>query len=249
MRSMVAGNWKMNGTRQDATELVTAIVAQEDYQCDVLICPPFVFMQQVSSLIENSHIKLGAQNVDWHIQGAFTGEISVSMVREFGCRYVLTGHSERRTLFDESDDVVATKFKAVIDAGMTPILCVGETLSQRQASETHEVINRQISAVLDHVSSDEFSRGIIAYEPLWAIGTGKTATPDLAAGVHAGIRQFVAEVDCEMAENMRILYGGSVNGGNADELMAMEDINGVLVGGASLKSKEFIAICKAAGAN
>ena len=238
----------MHGTRGSVNELVAAIKKRGDLSCEVLICPPFVYLQQVGSLIDGSPIKLGAQNVDWRAEGAFTGEISASMVREFGCSYVLVGHSERRTLFHESDETVAAKFKAVAAAGLTPILCVGETLEQRQAGETRKIVGEQIQAVMRATEIREFAAAVLAYEPVWAIGTGETATPEIAAKVHGDIRKIISEADGNLANGMRILYGGSVNVGNASVLMHEQDIDGALVGGASLKSDDFIAICEMAGA-
>ncbi len=247
-KPLIAGNWKMNGTREGVDGLVTAVCdASDDFPCDVVVCPPFVFLQQVSALIKGSAIGLGAQNTDWRSDGAFTGEISVGMLKEFGCQYVLVGHSERRALFQESDETVAEKYKAVCQAGLTPVLCVGETLEQRRASATEQVVNRQLSAVLSQVSAQELGLGVIAYEPVWAIGTGETATPDQVAEVHAGIRQAIDEKEAGLAERIRILYGGSVNAANAAGLLALDDIDGALVGGASLKSEEFIAICQTSG--
>jgi triosephosphate isomerase (TIM) len=248
-KTLVAGNWKMNGSRESVAGLVTAIRAAGEFQCDVLLLPPTIFLQQVSDLLQGSTLSLGAQNVDWRESGAFTGETSAAMAKEFGCQFALVGHSERRTLFGESDADVAAKFETICAQGLTPILCIGETLAERQAGSTLDVVGRQVSAVIDEVGATTFARGVVAYEPIWAIGTGETATPQMAGEVHAGIRGIVGQTDSALADGMRILYGGSVNAGNAAGLMAQPDIDGALVGGASLKSDDFVAICRATEAS
>jgi triosephosphate isomerase len=248
-KPFVAGNWKMNGTRQDVAELISAIVAAHPFHCDTVVCPPSVFLEQVAALLDGSSIALGAQNVDWRKSGAYTGEVSVSMLKEFGCSYVLVGHSERRTLFHETDTEVAAKFAAAVENGLTPILCIGETLEQRKTGDTMQVVSGQLDAVLQELSTEEFAAGIVAYEPIWAIGTGETATPEAAGNVHADIRALLRDQAEELAQRMRILYGGSVNPANAAGLMAEQDIDGALVGGASLIGDDFVAICEATEAN
>jgi triosephosphate isomerase len=248
-KAFVAGNWKMNGTRESVTELVATVTESSPFQCETLICPPTIFLPHVSGLLEGNSIVLGAQNIDSHRSGAYTGEVSASMVKEFGCEYVLVGHSERRTMFGETDKDVVAKYGAVLDAGLIPILCVGETLDQRNAGKTREVVSGQLDAVMQEFSPQEFFAGIIAYEPVWAIGTGETATPELAGEIHGNIRAILGEKDEDLAIQMRVLYGGSVNPANAAGLMAETDIDGALVGGASLVGTDFVAICKATEAN
>jgi triosephosphate isomerase len=247
-KPLVAGNWKMNGSRASIEALVNGLVGAGPFDCEVLVLPPFVYLETVHGLLEGSGIHLGSQNVDWRDSGAFTGEVAVSMIRDCGCGYSLVGHSERRQVFGETDTVVADKFAACLEGGVIPVLCVGETLEQRQAGDTMQVVGSQVEAVFDRVGVKSFGSGIIAYEPVWAIGTGQSATPEQAQEVHETIRAVLAEKDAGLAEGMRILYGGSVNGGNADSLMGMADIDGALVGGASLKADEFAAICRAAAA-
>lgn len=247
-RALVAGNWKMNGSTDFISELMAELVAGiQTSDVDVLVCPPAVYLSQVKSL-SGSLISVGAQNVSENSEGAFTGEISLSMLSDLGCNYVILGHSERRSLYAESDAVVADKFIATVAAGLTPILCVGETLEEREQGKTLEVVGRQLKAVIDVAGIEAFASAVIAYEPIWAIGTGKTATPDQAQDVHAAIRAMIAEHDAKTASAIRILYGGSVNASNAAELFANDDVDGGLVGGASLKANDFIAICHAAGA-
>jgi triosephosphate isomerase len=236
----------MNGAKDRISDLVTMLVAGEVGNIDMLVFPPFVFLEQVSRELSGSNIRLGAQNVDWREQGPLTGEIDASMLKDVGCEYCLTGHSERRQLFAETDDQVASKFKACLEHDLTPVLCVGETLKQRQAGQTMEVVIRQVRAVAEAVGSAGIGQGIVAYEPVWAIGTGESASPDQAEEVHGQIRQMLKQDDPAMAENTRILYGGSVNRNNAAELFRMEDIDGALVGGASLISEDFLTICEAA---
>ncbi|MDA0787897.1 MAG: triose-phosphate isomerase [Proteobacteria bacterium] len=247
--SLIAGNWKMNGTRSSAAALARGLAAavSGSVRCDVVICPPLVFLQEVAECLAGSDVALGAQNVDHRTEGAVTGEVTAGMVKEFGCSYVLVGHSERRSLFHESDEVVAEKALAVLASEMTPIVCVGETLAQRQAGVTSRVIGDQVRAVMAAMTPVAFAGCIIAYEPIWAIGTGETATPEMAQAVHSDIRCMIAEQDAETAQGIRILYGGSVKADNASGLLAQSDIDGALVGGASLKQDEFVAICEAAG--
>ncbi|NVK43830.1 MAG: triose-phosphate isomerase [Oceanospirillaceae bacterium] len=246
--SIVAGNWKMNGNLKANAELIAKILKEASRYdgIEVLVCPPAVYTAQVSDLLEGSVVAVGAQNASAFGKGAYTGEVSLSMLAEFGVRHVILGHSERRALFAESDEQVAQKSQAVCDAGMVPIVCVGETLEEREAGKTLEVVSRQLKTVLESIPVEALAEVVVAYEPVWAIGTGKTATPEQAQEVHAALRALVAEVDADAASRMRILYGGSVNAENASQLFAKPDIDGGLVGGASLKANEFIAICGAA---
>ncbi|WP_415899955.1 triose-phosphate isomerase [Neptuniibacter sp. QD48_11] len=247
--ALVAGNWKMNGNSASINALMEGLNAElKSNAVDVLVCPPSIYLSQVQALTADSVIALGAQNVSEQNNGAFTGEISLEMLQDLSCEYVILGHSERRSLYAESDELVADKFKATVAAGLKPILCVGETLEEREEGNTLAVVERQIKAVVDAAGIEQFVDAVIAYEPVWAIGTGKTATPEQAQEVHAAIRNMIAECDAELASKMRILYGGSVNAANAAELFANEDVDGGLVGGASLKANDFIAICQAAGA-
>ncbi|WP_415911783.1 triose-phosphate isomerase [Neptuniibacter sp. QD37_11] len=247
--ALVAGNWKMNGNSASINTLMEGLNAElKSNAVDVLVCPPSIYLSQVQALTADSVIALGAQNVSEQNNGAFTGEISLEMLQDLSCEYVILGHSERRSLYAESDELVADKFKATVAAGLKPILCVGETLEEREEGNTLAVVERQIKAVVDAAGIEQFVDAVIAYEPVWAIGTGKTATPEQAQEVHAAIRNMIAECDAELASKMRILYGGSVNAANAAELFANEDVDGGLVGGASLKANDFIAICQAAGA-
>ena len=245
---LVAGNWKLNGSRNVNQRLVSGILAGagEATGAEILLCPPYVYLPQVDAQCADSAVMLGAQDVAAQAEGAFTGEVSATMLKEAGCSHVIVGHSERRSLFGNTDEVVAAKFKAAHEQGLTPILCVGESLEERESGITMEIINRQVNAVLDAAGSGPFAASIIAYEPVWAIGTGLTATPEQAQEVHAHIRSVIAAADAEIAVGLRILYGGSVKGANAAELFAMEDIDGGLIGGASLDADEFLSICRAA---
>ncbi|MCX2684669.1 triose-phosphate isomerase [Pseudomonas sp. DCB_AW] len=244
---LVIGNWKMNGSRKSNAELLSKILAPLERleSVDVAICPPFIYLEQLANLVVQSSIQLGAQDLNQAEHGAFTGEISGAMLRDFGCHYVLVGHSERRSLYGEGNDLVATKFQAALRSGLTPVLCVGETLEQRRKGVTLEVVNKQLQAVLDLLGVNQLGGGVLAYEPVWAIGTGETATPEQAQEVHRHIRQYIAENNSEVARTTRILYGGSVKGDNAAELFAQPDIDGGLVGGASLDVHSFLSICKA----
>ena len=243
---LVAGNWKMNGTKASISSLVGRLVAGEQGDVQTVVFPSFVFLEQVNRELQGSTLRLGAQNVDWREQGALTGEIEASMLKEIGCNYCLVGHSERRQLFAETDEQVANKFKTCIASRLIPIRCIGETLQQRQAGQTMEVVARQVQAVLDLVGVSGIAGGIIAYEPIWAIGTGESASPEQAEEVHGTLRQMLRQQDPETAENMRILYGGSVNRENAAGFFLKENIDGALVGGASLVSDDFLVICLAA---
>ncbi|CAK0761145.1 triose-phosphate isomerase [Gammaproteobacteria bacterium] len=246
-RSIVAGNWKMNGARAEARRLVAAVLdgLPPAPKTEVILCPPFVLLDEVNGQISRSTVRLGAQNCSAEKQGAFTGEVSVLMLLESGCQYVIVGHSERRTLHGEGDALVAKKFAAARAAGLTPILCVGELLEERESGKTQEVVARQLDAVLDLEGVSGLGQSIIAYEPVWAIGTGRTATPQQAQEVHAFIRSRVAAKDPRIASQISILYGGSVKASNAAELFSMPDIDGGLIGGASLQANEFLAICNA----
>lgn len=247
--ALVAGNWKMNGDSAFISDLMNSLKESDlSSKAEILVCPPFVYLSQVQQAVAGSAIKLGAQNVSQNANGAFTGETSLAMLEDLGCEYVILGHSERRSLYAETDELVADKFIATVEAGLKPILCVGETLEEREADQTIEVVGRQLKAVINAAGIEKFKDAVVAYEPVWAIGTGKTATPEQAQDVHAAIRAMVAEYDAETASKLRILYGGSVNAGNAAELFANEDVDGGLVGGASLKANDFTAICQAAGA-
>jgi triosephosphate isomerase len=246
-RPLVAGNWKLNGGRAANAELIRALCAglPQRSACDVMVCPPFVYLAEVVTAAAG-RLLVGAQSVSAEASGAFTGEVSAAMLRDVGCTHAIVGHSERRALYGESDALVARKFRAVRDAGLQPILCVGETLEERLAGVTTQVVSRQLCAVLDAGGADAFAAGIVAYEPVWAIGTGRTATPEQAQEVHAAIRSIVAARDARIAAELRILYGGSVKGSNARALFSMPDIDGGLVGGASLDAADFVLICGAA---
>jgi len=246
-RQIIAGNWKMHGSRAENAALVESIVHKlPNSSAEVWVCPPFVYLAEVARALGGSRISLGAQDVCAETQGAFTGEVSAAMLKDVGCAGSLVGHSERRALFGESDQLVARKFAAVLAAGLTPILCVGEQLAEREAGRTFEVIDRQLDAVLDLSGVAAFTRAVIAYEPVWAIGTGKTASPQQADEVHAHIRARVASRDAKIAALVRIQYGGSVKPQNAAAIFAMPDVDGGLIGGASLKAEDFLGI--AAGA-
>jgi len=246
---LIAGNWKMNGSLEGGAALVRSLAAGIGTgSAEMLICPPFVYLDRASAWIDSSPLALGAQDLAAvEGAGAYTGEVSGAMLGEFGCRYVIVGHSERRTLYGETDAIVAAKFRAAQGAGLTPILCVGENLDQREAGQTDAVVTGQVSAVIDELGVAAFASAVVAYEPIWAIGTGKTATPDQAQQVHATIRELIAAHDAIIARSLRILYGGSVKGSNAADLLCQQDIDGGLVGGASLDAADFLAIYKAAG--
>jgi triosephosphate isomerase len=248
-RPLVAGNWKMNGVRSSVTALVRDLVAGCDQAAgaEVLLCPPSIFILSVQELINEYSIELGGQDLYPEAGGAFTGEISGPMLRDAGCTYVIVGHSERRALMGESDADVARKFAAAQQHHLTPILCVGETLAERQSDNTLDVIGRQFAAVVDAVGIEAFENAVVAYEPVWAIGTGETASPDQAQEVHAALRSMAAERSAKIASDLRLLYGGSVKAANAADLFSMPDIDGGLIGGASLDADEFLAICAAAG--
>ena len=245
---LVAGNWKMNGSNAANTEPVDGIIAglPSNEMVDVLICPPFPYLGAMADKVRGSRLLLGAQNVSQHDSGAYTGETSASMLLDSGCEYVLVGHSERRALMGESSDIVAAKFVAALAAGLKPILCVGESLQEREAEQTEAVIDEQLNTVLDVAGIEDFAKAVIAYEPVWAIGTGMTASPEQAQDVHRHIRDVLQSRNSSIAANTKILYGGSVKGDNASGLFSKPDIDGGLIGGASLKSTDFLAIADAA---
>ncbi len=245
----VAGNWKLNGTLASIRDLVEGLKAGENTvgNVDIAVCPPFIYIPEAAKLLEDSKIEIGSQNMSRHSSGAFTGEVSGPMLKEFGVKYAIIGHSERRANYGETDEKAARKFVAVKENGLVPILCVGETLVEYERGNTFGVVKRQIDAILDFFGVEAFDGTVIAYEPVWAIGTGKTATPEQAQSVHEFIRGRIAECSEEVAAKVQILYGGSVKAANAEELFAQPDIDGGLVGGASLDAKEFLAICAAAG--
>jgi triosephosphate isomerase len=245
---LVAGNWKMNGSNAANAELVDGIVAgmpQSD-SVELLICPPFPYLAAMAAKLSGTGVALGAQNVSQHQAGAYTGETAPSMLSDVGCTHVLVGHSERRAVMGESSEMVAAKFQAAQDAGLIAVLCVGETQQQREAKQTEAVVDEQLNAVIDGSGIQAFSNAVIAYEPVWAIGTGLTATPEQAQDVHRHIREVLAARDQDVADAVRILYGGSVKGDNAAGLFSKPDIDGGLIGGASLKSADFLAIAEAA---
>lgn len=244
-QSLVAANWKMNGSLESIGQLVGAISqgVSEGTESEVLICPPFVYIAELAGLLEKTDIRLGAQNVSHLESGASTGEVAPSMLKDFACEYVIVGHSERRMHYSENDVRVAEKFVAVQANGMIPILCIGELLEERESNCTEEVIARQLDAVIELAGIMAFKVAVIAYEPVWAIGTGKTATPEQAQEVHEFIRLRLARHDHEAAEGVRILYGGSVKADNAKQLFELADIDGGLIGGASLVADDFLTIC------
>lgn len=256
---LVAGNWKMNGNLASNQSLLKSLIPLlkpiSGTRC--AICVPYPYLHQTEQILRGTGIAWGAQDVCEYEHGAYTGGVSAGMVADFGCRYVIVGHSERRALFGDTDNVVALKFAAVLKAGLTPILCVGETLAERESGATEQVVARQLDAVLansgthlgtqlgTHLGINALGQAVVAYEPVWAIGTGKTATPDEAQAVHAFIRGRIAEHDMRVADGLPLLYGGSVKAANAKQLFAMPDIDGGLIGGASLVAEEFAAICRA----
>jgi len=245
-QKLVVGNWKMYGSLAANLTLLTRIKeAAPALGCEVAVCVPFPYLAQARSVLGGSQVGWGSQNVSKQPQGAHTGEVAADMLIEFGCRYAIVGHSERRALYGETDEKAARKFDAACRAGIMPILCIGETLEEREQGVTAAVVTRQLNAVIAHVGVAAFARAVVAYEPVWAIGTGKTATPQQAQEVHALIRACVAGASTEVAAGLRILYGGSVKPGNARELFAMSDIDGGLIGGASLVAEDFLTICAA----
>jgi triosephosphate isomerase len=245
-RLLVAGNWKMNASKVMLNELLAGITANAPQQTDVVVFPPAPYLLAAADKLQGSSVKFGGQNLNANNSGAYTGEVSASMLVDCGCEAVLVGHSERRTLFAETDADVLAKTEAALAAGLVPYVCIGETLAERDANKTEAVVEQQISAVLNGLTVQQLAKCVFAYEPVWAIGTGKTATPEQAQQVHAFIRGLIAAKDEELALNSHILYGGSVKASNAKELFGQQDIDGGLVGGASLKAEEFLGICNPA---
>lgn len=245
-RKIVAGNWKMHGSKLLVRELLNSLkTSTQNLATDVIVFPPFVYIPQAQTELQTSHIQWGAQNLAIAEEGAFTGEVSAPMLREFGCRYVLVGHSERRQYYHETNDEIAQKFLLAVQHELMPILCLGETLKDREGGHTFNVIQNQINAILALENwRDLMQNAILAYEPVWAIGTGKTASPEQAQEVHRFIRATIAERDAKVALHLPILYGGSVKPSNASALFTMIDIDGALVGGASLQAKDFTEICQ-----
>jgi len=252
--TLVVGNWKLNGSKDSVTELLKNILnglSDESQKTglekatQVAVCAPYIYIPQVQEMLAESKVSHGSQSISEHDSGAFTGEISGSMLGEFACKYAIVGHSERRTLFGENDADTANKFSAARKHGITPILCVGELLEERENAMTESVVSRQLDAVIEREGVEALSDAVIAYEPVWAIGTGMTASPQQAQDVHAFIRGKIARLNSDVAEAVQIIYGGSVKGSNAVDLFAMPDIDGGLIGGASLKAEDFLAICHA----
>ncbi|MCA0175428.1 MAG: triose-phosphate isomerase [Proteobacteria bacterium] len=243
-RKLVVGNWKMHGSHKANAELLAGITGARPFGCDVAVCVPFPYLSETAVTLASTDLRWGAQDCSAHEQGAYTGEVSVPMLAEFGCRYVIVGHSERRAYHGESDQLVADKAKAALARGVTPIVCVGETLAEREAGQTEAVVKRQLSAVI-HTLAHCASEMVVAYEPVWAIGTGKVATPEQAQAVHAVLRAQLRAATPQ-ADQMTLLYGGSVKPDNAATLFAQADIDGGLIGGAALKASDFVAICRAA---
>ncbi len=245
-RSLVAGNWKMNGSVAMTDDLLTGLkegIVRSLPDVDVVVCPPFLYIPLAVQMLAGSTIKVGAQNLDIHKPGAYTGEIAAEMLKEQRCGYVIVGHSERRALYGESSDLVAQKVKAAMAAELKPIVCVGETLEERERGDTGRVVREQLMSVLDLNGVDIFPFAIVAYEPVWAIGTGRSASPDQAQEVHALIRESIAELNPGVADQTRLLYGGSVKPENAQGIFSSPDIDGGLIGGAALVASDFLAIC------
>jgi len=245
-RTIVAGNWKMNASKESVNQLILGILSgMGEVSSEVVVCAPFPYLSQVENLIADSEVKLGAQNLNTNSSGAFTGEVSANMIKDFGANHVIVGHSERRSLYGETNALVAEKVKAALENDLTPLLCVGESLEQREAGKTETVVAEQINTVIELVGISAFRNIIIAYEPVWAIGTGKTASPEQAQAIHLFIRGLLGESNVSIAQSTPILYGGSMNAGNANELISCADIDGGLIGGAALKAEDFLQICKA----
>jgi triosephosphate isomerase (TIM) len=248
-KKVIAGNWKMNNDLKETQNLLSKLtsgISMDNLNCDVIVCPAFTSLSEAYTLLKDTKIKLGAQNMYFETSGAFTGEISASMLKSVGCEYVILGHSERRTIFGETDELINNKIKKANASGLKPIFCVGELLEEREAGITEKVIEKQIRSGLKDISSEEMGNVIIAYEPVWAIGTGKTASPQQAEEVHKFIRSLINDkYGASVSENIIIQYGGSVNNKNARELLSQKDIDGALVGGASLKADSFIEIIQA----
>ena len=245
-KTIVAGNWKMNASKESVNSLIEGILfGMSDVSSEVIVCAPFPYLSQVENLISNSSLMLGAQNLNVNTKGAFTGEVSADMIKDFGAHHVIVGHSERRSLYGESSIIVAEKTKAAIDAGLIPLLCVGESLEERESGNTEDAVAEQLNAVINLLGIKAFEGIIIAYEPVWAIGTGLTASPEQAQTVHQFIRGLLADSSESIAQKTPILYGGSMNAVNAADLISCSDIDGGLIGGAALKAEDFLQICKA----
>lgn len=247
-KKLVAGNWKLNGSSEANRALLAGILEGlgDAVGAEVMVCPPAVYLSEIAGQLDVTPIMLGAQNVAAEASGAFTGEVSAAMLQDVGCTHTIIGHSERRTLYGETDEIVAAKFIAAQAVGLVPILCIGETQHEREGGVTMDVISRQVRVVLETAGISAFDEAIVAYEPVWAIGTGLTASPEQAQEVHAHIRSIITAADAKIGAELQILYGGSVKGANAAELFAKEDIDGGLIGGAALDANEFLAICTAA---
>jgi len=247
-RTLIAGNWKMNGSQSSIATLLQGIVEGSGRinAADLAVCPPAIYLSQVATALQGSTVAWGSQDVSEHAAGAYTGEIAVAMLQDLGCRYAIVGHSERRTLHGEDDATVARKAAAAIAGGITPIICIGETLSEREGNVTEQVCGRQMAAVIEQIGAAGLAKSVVAYEPVWAIGTGRTATPEQAQAVHAFVREQVRQHDAAVADQLQILYGGSMKPDNAAELLAQSDIDGGLIGGASLQADQFLAIAAAA---
>ena len=244
-KTIVAGNWKMNASKDSVDNLIKDLLTGMDgITSEVLVCAPFPYLAQVELLIQGSKVMLGAQNLNTNSSGAYTGEVSADMIKDFGARHVIVGHSERRSLYGETSAMVAEKTKAALNAGLTPLLCIGESIEQRDSGNTEAVIEKQLRAVIELVGIEAFNQIIVAYEPVWAIGTGVTATPEQAQEAHLFIRSLLAKNDESVAQKTPILYGGSMNASNASELISCADIDGGLIGGAALKAEDFLQICK-----
>jgi triosephosphate isomerase len=244
---LIAGNWKMNGSVEFVKNLISGVItgAKSLSNVEVAVCPPYLYLPMVSEITKGSNVAVGSQDVSTEASGAHTGEISIHMVKDFSCKYSIIGHSERRTIYGETDETAAKKFKVVKAEGLIPMFCIGETLEARESNQTEAVVARQLDAVSQVNGNDAFAGCVLAYEPVWAIGTGKTATPEQAQEIHAFIRQHIAKLNADNAQKVQILYGGSMNPGNAKELLSQTDIDGGLIGGASLKAEDFMAICQA----
>lgn len=248
-RTLIAGNWKMNGSLATNAQLLDDIVvasSEANSSSEVLVCAPFVYLSQLQEKLMSTEVRWGSQDVSSKKMGAYTGEVAASMLSDFSCGYVIVGHSERRAYHLESNELVAQKALRAIESGLTAIVCVGETLEERESGQTNAIVSAQLKAVLEVLSDDDLNKIVVAYEPVWAIGTGKTATPEMAQEVHADLRALIAARNMVVAEKVRILYGGSMKPDNAKELLSMPDIDGGLIGGASLKAVDFFAIVNAA---
>ena len=249
-RKVIAGNWKMHKDLSESQNLISKLINElrnENVNCDIIICPPFTSLSEAAGLVKNTKLKLGAQNMHFEDKGAFTGEVSAAMLKSAGCEYVILGHSERRAIFGESDEMINKKIKKALGTGLKPIFCIGETLQQRESGIMNDVLKHQVTEGLQHISKGEMEKVVLAYEPVWAIGTGVTATPQQAQEVHVFVRKLISSIFGEdTAENLVIQYGGSVKPDNAGELLSQSDIDGALVGGACLESDSFLKIIKSA---